>query len=345
MLNGDDDPVDIQIYDVEKCFGALWLEDCMLDLYETLPPEARDDELSLLYKINQDNYVAVNTAVGQTERVNMKNIVMQGGKWGPLKCSNTMDKIGKKCVSKGNYLYTYKRRTKIMPLAMVDDLLAIAKCGKDSHDINIFINTEIEMKKLRFHIPDTNGKSKCNKIHIGKRQMDCQGLKVHGCPMTEVSSDTYLGDIISRDGKNTLNIDKRVGKGLGIVSQIMDILKNVSFGIHYFEIGATLRESMLVNGLLTNSEIWYGLSENEVKRLEEVDRLLLRQIFQVASTCPTEALYLELGCIPLGCIIKGRRIKYLHHLTTVDENEMLSKFFYTQWKYPGAKNEWTEQVK
>ena len=83
--------------------------------------------------------------VGQTERVNMKNIVMQGGKGGPLKCSNTMDKIGKKCVNKGKYLFTYKRRTKIMPLAMVDDLLAIAKCGTDSNDVNIFINTEIEM--------------------------------------------------------------------------------------------------------------------------------------------------------------------------------------------------------
>ena len=129
VVNGYDDPVDIQIYDVEKCFDALWLEDCMLDLYETLPLEARDNKLSLIYNRNQDNYVAVNTAVGQTERVNIKNIVMQGEKWGPLKCSNTMDKIGEKCVSNGRNLYTYKRRVKIMPLAMVDDLLAVAKWG------------------------------------------------------------------------------------------------------------------------------------------------------------------------------------------------------------------------
>jgi hypothetical protein len=102
---------------------------------------------------------------------------------------------------------------------------------------------------------------------------------------------------------------------------------------------------MLVNGLLTNSEVWYGLTGTEVNRLEEVDKLLLRQIFQVASSCPTEALYLELGCVPLGIIIKGRRIKYLHHLVTREETEMLSNFFHTQWKYPSAKNEWTEQVK
>ena len=54
--------------------------------------------------------------------------------------------------------------------------------------------------------------------------------------MEEVSSDEYLGDIISNNGKNTKNIQSRVAKGLGIISQIMDLLKNVSFGKHYFEI-------------------------------------------------------------------------------------------------------------
>ena len=105
VLKGNDGCMDIQIYDVEKCFNALWLEDCMLDLFDTLPPEARDDKLALVYQTNTENFVAVNTAVGQTERVNMRNIVMQGGKWGPLQCSNSMDKIGKKCVEKGDNLY------------------------------------------------------------------------------------------------------------------------------------------------------------------------------------------------------------------------------------------------
>ena len=40
ILNGTDDPVDMQIYDVVKHFDALWLEDSMLDLFETLPSEA-----------------------------------------------------------------------------------------------------------------------------------------------------------------------------------------------------------------------------------------------------------------------------------------------------------------
>ena len=33
-----------------------------------------------------------------------------------------------------------------MPLAMVDDLLAMAKCGLESTKLNIEINTRIEIK-------------------------------------------------------------------------------------------------------------------------------------------------------------------------------------------------------
>ena len=255
-----------------------------------------------------------------------------------------MDKIGKKCVEMGEHLHTYKGIVKVMPLAMVDDLLGIARCGGESVDLNSVINSRIEMKKVKFHTPNENGKSKCHTLHVGK-QNECPHLKVHGCPMEKVSSDTYLGDIISNDGRNKLNIESRVAKGLGRVSQIMGVLKSVSFGVHFFEIARTLRESILINGMLTNCEVWYGLTENEVSQLEEIDRLLLRQIMNVPSSCPTEALYLELGCVPVSLIIKSRRVNYLHHLVNIDENEMLSKFFKAQWNFPAKKNDWTEQAR
>ena len=54
------------------------------------------------------------------------------------------------------------------------------------------------MKKLKFHASDINGKSKCHKMHVGKANLLCPELKVHGTVMGQVSEDTYLGDIISR---------------------------------------------------------------------------------------------------------------------------------------------------
>ena len=104
-------------------------------------------------------------------------------------------------------------------MAMVDDINAISKCGLDSLALNTYINTQIELKKLRFHVPDHNGKSKCHKMHVGDHEGSCPVLKVHGTVMENVTEDVYLGDVISNDGKNKKNIEKRISKGLGIMTQ------------------------------------------------------------------------------------------------------------------------------
>ena len=194
----------------------------------------------------------------------------------------------------------------------MDDINAISKCGHDSVNLNTYINTQVELKKLRFHVPDNEGKTKCHKMHVGKEKNKCPELKVHGTPMESVTEDTYLGDIISCDGKNTKNIDKRLSKGMGIVTQIMNLLEVISFGQFYIEIALLLRESLFINGILYNAEVWYGVTKTEIQKLEELDRLLLRRILKAPISTPKEALYLELGIIPLGIIIKARRINYFH---------------------------------
>ena len=148
---------------------------------------------------------------------------------------------------------------------MVDDIMGIAKCGIQSTILNTFINTTIEMKKWNFHTKDKNGRSKCHWMHIGKPNINCYAPKVHSEDMVEVSEDTYLGDLISNDAKNTKNIANRVSKGLGIIAQIFNILEIVSFGNHFIQVGLMLRESMLVNGILTNCESLYNMTKADFK--------------------------------------------------------------------------------
>ena len=118
--------------------------------------------------------------------------------------------------------------------------------------------------------------------------------------MQVVSKDKYLGDIISNDGTNTENIRARVSKGMGILSKIKSILESVSFGSHYFKIALLLRESLLLNGILTNSESWYGLSKSEISQLEKVNLEFFRSLFNVPGTVPTAGIYLETGCYRIG---------------------------------------------
>ena len=90
--------------------------------------------------------------------------------------------------------------------------------------------------------------------------------------------------------------------------------------------------------------MWYGLTTTEINNLEDLDRTLLRKILKAPITAPKESFYLELGLVPLGIVIKSRRINYFHYLLTRNKNEMLYKFFITQWFNP-TKGDWTETVR
>ena len=336
--------VDIQIYDLVQAFDALWLQDCMNDMWDCLPESERNRKLALIYETNRANLVAVNTPVGLTERLNMPEIVQQGSGWGPMQCSVSIDKLGRHCTQYRKYQYKYKDKVDTVLLAMIDDLLGIAPCGLESLALNTFINVQIEMKKLRFHTPGPEGKSKCQKIHVGRPNEFCPTLYVHGTIMKTATSDTYLGDVVSGDGTNKLNIANRVSRGQGKIAEIISLIENISLGKHYFKIALLLRESIFLNSILTNSEVWYRLTKSEIEDLEMVDRSLLKRILSVPNSTPTAALYLETGCIRIGTILKGRRVNFLHYLVKLGKSEMLSRFFYCQW-YNSNPQDWTTQVK
>ena len=132
------------------------------DLYEA---GLRNNNLNLIYEGNKKCYVAVNSPSGQTKRIEMDEIVMQGSVWGPLCCTTTMDKIGQKAYKTGAPLYSYKGLVSIPPLGMVDDIITVAECGVKSTLTNVTINNFTESKKLKF------GVKKCHKMHVGRETL------------------------------------------------------------------------------------------------------------------------------------------------------------------------------
>ena len=109
-------------------------------------------------------------------------------------------------------------------------------------------------------------------MHIGKETLNCPNLEVNGLEMKSTNKEKYLGDVISCSGKMDDNIQMRYEKGMGIINSIISILKEISFGQHYFEIGMLLRTTMLINGILFNLEACNNLSATQINLLEECDK-------------------------------------------------------------------------
>ena len=310
---------DIQIYDAEKCFDKLWAKECYNDVYEN---GFQSDKLALLYNINKDAQVAVKTKNGISNRIAISDTIMQGTVWASLMCTSTIDTLGKKCYESPETLYQYKG-VSIPPLGMVDDVICVTNVSR-SEEMNKTVNIFMEHKKLRL------SEKKCYQIHIGKGHLNCPKLKVHESEMKVADKEKYLGDVIDKTGSIHSTIENRKSKGQGIITGITSILDEIPLGKHRIEVALKLREVMLLNGILFNSEAWHGMTKSHIRELEKIDEDLLRRILKAHSKTPLEFLYLETGSVSIKWIVAQRRVNYLKTIMERDPNELVKKVFEAQ---------------
>ena len=100
------------------------------------------------------------------------------------------------------------------------------------------------------------------------------------------------------------------------------------------EIGLNLRQAMLINGILYNSEAWHDINDKETKRLEEVDEHLLRSLVHGHAKTPLEFIYLETGSIPLRFIIACRRMCFLQTILRREDSELTRRVYKEQSDNP-----------
>ena len=148
--------------------------------------------------------------------------------------------------------------------------------------------------------------------------------------MEQSNQETYLGDVVSKTGKIRPTIEARKAKGYGILTNVLAIINEVPLGHWKIDAGLQLRQAMLLNGVLFNSEAWHNVSQDDLNILEKVDEALLRGILKAHSKIPLEALFLETSSIPIRLIVAGRRLMYLHTILQKSQSEMIRKVYDVQ---------------
>ena len=251
---------------------------------------------------------------------------------GSLLCTASMDKLWQQVYKTSELKDKYKGVVETPTLGMVDDILTIQKCSTKSVKMNATVNAFIEGKKL------TLSNKKCHRIHVEKKkpknQTECMPHKIHENDMNESEQEKYLGDLVNSSGTIRKTIEERKGKGYGIVSEIIAILEEIPLGRHKLEIGLKLRQAMLINGILFNSEAWHSVSETELRILEVIDEHLLRALVKGHAKTPLEFLYLETGSIPIRFIIASRRLMYHQTILQRTENELTKRIYTAQLNDP-----------
>ena len=324
VTNQTEEAIDCQVYDVDKCHDSLWLHEVVNDLYDA---GLTNDKLALLFLENSSAQVAVKGSSGISRRICIRNIIMQGTVWANLCCTVLMDKLGKIMYNKPDLMYKYKGTVSVPSLQMVDDIMVLGKCNSlQTVQSNSVVNSFMNIKKLSL------SEKKCHRVHIGKSKFkSCSNLKVQNTPMKSETNVKYPGDHFNTTGTVKTTIEERRAKAFGLSAEIISIANSVPLGKWRRKSGIMLRQAMMVNGTLYNSECWQGVNVDKlVKTLNKPDEALIRGLNSGHATVPLEFLFLESGCVPVSFIHACRRLVYLQTILKKDPGELLSRVYFAQ---------------
>ena len=338
---------DLVFTDVTQCFDSLWTQKTLSDLYSN---GVKTNLLNLLHELSKSAKIVIKTPVGNSEEGSIEDTIMQGETLSSILCTSTMDKMAKD--SKAETL-KYRDEVNIPKMGFVDDILDANKCGEKIKKMHEETVEQLNKRKLQIN------KDKSVKIHVKGRKdhndCECEELFVDSWdiekhetasgnilkdkykgkhPVKKVEKYEYLGNVVEGDGSNKETMKERTAKGQGAVRDILQILEGCFFGDHYIEALKIMRNSKLTSVLTYNVEVIHNISKKEIEMLDRVDLQLLRQSMMLSKKSTRSLILLELGLIPVEYIVKQKRINFLHHLLTSDEESLSKKVFLKQREFP-----------
>ena len=134
-------PLYTTYYDVKQCFDSMWLEDCLISLWNL---ETRDQTLSSILDLNKVSNIVVKTPLGPTENFQVPSIVKQGTVLGPTLCSASTAEYIEENKSGGLEIGGMS----INSLVFVDDITNINTKIEEVHESHESLVWFMEKKRL-----------------------------------------------------------------------------------------------------------------------------------------------------------------------------------------------------
>ena len=181
-------PLYITAYDYEQAFDSLWVEDSILALRNV---GVSQEMLQLIYSLNRNAIVVVDTPHGHTSKFETGPIVKQGTVLGSILCSAS---TGEYC---GTNIGVTVGTLQLSSLLYVDDKIDLSPSGPSSvvsHENAVGFS---HRKKLTLSPPKSY-----SMVLNGKRECPPELLidKSSGDKVTQTTEITNLGDVFNEKG-------------------------------------------------------------------------------------------------------------------------------------------------
>ena len=174
--------------DAVKCFDKLWLKDSLLEFYKA---GYNIQDIEMVYRLNEDTNIVVETPFGKTDQVKVGEVVKQGTVLGPKLCCVETDQVNKIGENQDKALGDQI----VAILIFVDDVMKAGNADDVRKAIRNFAEVE-KLKKITYGLKKTNYMI----IRTGREKDEVIIESVRNGVVQKVFEYKYLGLWVNQDG-------------------------------------------------------------------------------------------------------------------------------------------------
>ena len=296
-------PYFIEFCDLQKAFDKMILKNVMDNLWNS---EARGRIWRNIYEINKNTDAIIKTPYGETEKINISEILKQGSVLASTLAALHTDSSTK---FKQEELGARYGDIHIHSLLFQDDIARIETDAEKLNAANKIYEIFQDINGMLFH--------KSKTVYISNTQNN--QINLNDKQVNQVKSTKYLGDIITDNGKLDENIEDRRLKINGVVAEIRSIMMEAEEDL---EILAAIQyyEGIVKTKLIYNCESWINITKSNMEELEKIQNNSLKRLLRIPFSTPSVGLLYELKIPSIKTSIIQRKLMYYHKLLNTEKS-------------------------
>ena len=330
----------VSFFDVKKAFDRADMNDMLFILHKN---GFRGKIWRLTKSLNEGLTARVKTKAGLTREIKREKGGKQGGKLMVPMFSKTMDTLAEDMAEDGRLgidmngaqqQQTQNQQNLMAALIFMDDVMSFAE---GVHQQNLTLQAINEFGKK--HQIEW-GSDKCKVMETGTHKESQKEWALGEQQIKNCSTYKYLGEIISRDGKNEENLKERFKKVKATVRAINTCGKSNIMKKIEMKTLITLHDAVTLPTLLYNSETW-PLNITTKKEIDKMEIWAWKSMLGLPKTTPTAAVMYCTGAMYASVRIEAKQLIYLQKILQKPEGHWTKQTLYsTKEKDTG----WAKQV-
>ena len=321
----------ISFFNVKKAYDRADMNDMLFILHKN----GFDGKIWRLTKaMNEDLTAKIKTKHGLTREIKREKGGKQGGKLMVPMFSKTMDTVSEDLQSDPN-LGIQISSSKIPALLFMDDVLSLAE-GYDQQQKTLDAIAEFGIK----HQVEW-GKEKCKVLEYGTHRENKREWSLGEKIIENCQSYKYLGEVITRDGKNEENLAARLSKVKSSVRAINTCCKKEVMKKIEINVLITLHESVTLPALLYNAETW-PLNITIKKHIDKMEIWAWKSMLGLPTTTPNAAVMVCSGAMFASIRVQVKQLLYLHKVLQKNDDHWTKSTLKVMIEYD---IDWAKQIR